>query len=90
MWWCQIDAGTTGTELLQRKLQYDMVHEEILPLNQLKLMVLCAAWGVVNARESSGCLLRTLLVAAEGIVLELSLIVELQWWCAVVRRVGAA
>jgi len=80
----QMDAGTMGTDLLRRKLQYDMAREEILPLNQLKSMVLCAAWSMGNSGESAGCLLRTLRVAAEGIGLELSWIGELQWWCAVV------
>jgi len=88
--WCQIDAGTMGTELLRRKLRYDMAHEEISPLNRLKSIVLCAALGVVNARESSGCLLRSLRVADEGIMLELSLMVDLQWRCSVVRRFGVA
>ncbi len=85
-----MDAGTTGTDLLRRKLRYDMTREEILPLNRLKSMVLCAAWGVVETGESAGCLLPTLHVAAEAIIRELSLIVELQWRCSVVRRFGVA
>jgi len=67
-----------------------MVHDEILLLNQLKSIVLCAMFGVVNAGESARCLLGALHMASERIRLELSLIIGLQQWCLVVRRVGAA
>jgi len=55
-----------------------MAREEISLLDRLKSMVLCAAWGVVDTGESAGCLLWTLRVSAEGIRLDLSLIVGLQ------------
>jgi len=90
MQWCQIDSGTTGTALLQRKLWYVMVHNEILPLDQMKSMVLCMVFGSANTGESARCLLQSLPVALEGTILELSLRIRLLLWYLVTGRVGAA